>query len=303
MQLPRFLQSVIFLTASTVPSWSSFVGNTCSSSSFPVLLLRKSSTSATAAAAAYSSFLTTTATKSRTTTSSASFGTLANSSLKHLQPARFSTFPSSTTSTTTARSLSSPNTHSNDNNTIMNGDDDTQQEPQEDHLIFGKFKISTSQIFYKSPSDLTAAIVNLRPIVPGHVLVIPKRIVEKLSDLTNEEYDDLWRSVRVVQNVLEMHYNAGGFNVSVQDGKVAGQSVPHVHVHILPRKKGDFERNDDVYDKLEEWAPTLELSQDKKKNQVELDVPEDEDRKDRTLEMMKNESLLYRALLGTEANI
>jgi bis(5'-adenosyl)-triphosphatase len=196
----------------------------------------------------------------------------------------------------TVRSSSSLPNNYNDNNESIDGE--TQQD-----LIFGKFKILPSQIFYKSPTDLTAAIVNLRPIVPGHVLVIPKRIVAKLSDLTNEEYDDLWRSVRLVQNVLEKHYNAGGFNVSVQDGKVAGQSVPHVHVHILPRQKGDFERNDDVYDKLEEWAPTLEMSVEKKKNQVELDVPEDEDRKDRTLEMMENESLLYRALLGTEANI
>ena len=112
-------------------------------------------------------------------------------------------------------------------------------------LLFGKFRISPSQIFYKSPSGLTAAIVNLRPIVPGHVLVIPTRVVRTLSQLTDEEYDDLWRSVRKIQNALEKHYNAGGFNVAVQDGRVAGQSVPHVHVHILPRKAGDFEQTDD----------------------------------------------------------
>jgi len=171
---------------------------------------------------------------------------------------------------------------------------------EEQHqLIFGKFIINKSQIFYESPSDLTVAIVNLRPIVPGHVLVIPKRIVPKLSQLTNEEYDDLWRSVRTVQNALEKCYSAGGFNVAVQDGKQAGQSVPHVHVHILPRQEGDFERNDDVYDKLEDWAPTSIMSQDKCNDKVKLGVPDDDDRKDRTMRMMEEESEeLKNALLG-----
>lgn len=170
-------------------------------------------------------------------------------------------------------------------------------------LLFGKFKISASQIFYNSPSGLTAAIVNLRPIVPGHVLVIPTRIVRTLSELTDEEYDDLWRSTRIVQNALEKHYNAGGFNVAVQDGRVAGQSVPHVHVHILPRVEGDLERNDDIYDHLEDWAPSDSISAEKQKNKVELEVPEDVDRQDRTMEMMEDESAIYKGLLGTEANI
>ena len=169
-----------------------------------------------------------------------------------------------------------------------------------DHLQFGKFRIFPSQVFYESPSDLTAAIVNLRPIVPGHVLVIPKRVCPKLSDLTNDEYDDLWRSVRTVQNALERHYNTGDFNVAVQDGKIAGQSVPHVHVHILPRQNGDFEQNDDIYDKLDDWAPTESMSAEKQIDKTALQI---EDRTDRTMKMMADESLLYRALLGTEANI
>lgn len=170
-------------------------------------------------------------------------------------------------------------------------------------LLFGKFRIHPSQIFYKSPTGLTHAIVNLRPIVPGHVLVISTRIVRTLSELTDEEYDDLWRSVRIVQNALEKHYDAGGFNVAVQDGRVAGQSVPHVHVHILPRTAGDFERNDDIYDSLEDWAPTSSMSDEKQKNKAPLNVLDDEDRQNRTMEMMETESLTYKALLGTEANI
>lgn len=163
---------------------------------------------------------------------------------------------------------------------------------EEQGMLFGKFKILPSQIFFRS--SLSAAIVNLRPIVPGHVLVIPKRVVPRLSDLNVMEYQDLWESVRFVQEVLDQHYSAGGFNVAVQDGKVSGQSVPHVHVHLLPRVQGDFERNDDIYDHLQEWAPTEQLQQ-QKKEQV-LDVPGDNQRYDRTLQQMEEESQTYRNL-------
>lgn len=159
-------------------------------------------------------------------------------------------------------------------------------------MLFGKFKIQPSQIFFRS--SLSAAIVNLRPIVPGHVLVIPKRVVPRLSDLKTIEYQDLWTSVRLVQEALEKHYSAGGFNVAVQDGKVSGQSVPHVHVHLLPRVECDFERNDDIYDHLQEWAPTDELQQQKK--QQVLEVPDDNQRYDRTLQQMEEESEKYRKL-------
>mmetsp|Transcript_12194 Transcript_12194/g.22857 ORF Transcript_12194/g.22857 Transcript_12194/m.22857 type:complete len:288 (+) Transcript_12194:1882-2745(+) len=287
MKLNRLVQTAVFLSATTTSSRCAYLGkNECSILKNTVIAFVFEAPAGTDKGNTASSALNSCCLQRRR-----------SNNLQH-HTTRNLIFSASYTATSTVRSLSSSPNNYNDNTNPMNRPDAPSQA-----LIFGKFKISPSQIFYKSPSDLTAAIVNLRPIVPGHVLVIPKRIVAKLSDLTNDEYDDLWRSVRIVQSVLEKHYNAGGFNVSVQDGRVAGQSVPHVHVHILPRQKGDFERNDDVYDKLEEWAPTIELSEDKKKDQVELDVPEDDDRKDRTMEMMENESMLYRALLGIEANI
>lgn len=177
--------------------------------------------------------------------------------------------------------------------------------PEFKEMQFGKFKISSSQIFFHSESHLTAAIVNLRPIVSGHVLVVPTRIVPHLSQLTNDEHDDLWRSVRMVQSMLETKYdmnvntNSGGFNVAVQDGKVAGQSVPHVHVHILPRSPGDFEQNDDVYDELEAWAPTKAMSIQKLEDlkEASASLPEDEDRNNRTMQMMEDEAMAYRSLM------
>lgn len=107
-----------------------------------------------------------------------------------------------------------------------------------------------------------------------------------------DEHDDLWRSVRSVQSALKRQYNCDAFNVAVQDGVGAGQSVPHVHVHILPRYRGDWERNDDIYDQLESWAPRDEMSVNKPK----IVVPVDSERRDRTVDEMAEEALLYRSL-------
>ena len=164
----------------------------------------------------------------------------------------------------------------------------------ETQQLFGRFKISSDQIFHKTSHSF--ALVNLRPLVPGHVLICSTRVTPLLSDLEEDEYDDLWRTVRVVQRALKQQYNCDAFNVAVQDGTGAGQSVPHVHVHILPRYRGDLERNDDIYDKLESWAPRDEMSKEKPK----LDVPEDSERRDRTVEEMAEESAIYRSLIDDE---
>ena len=93
--------------------------------------------------------------------------------------------------------------------------------------MFGKFVIPAASVFYRS--DLSYAFVNLRPIVPGHVLVIPKEEhVATLAELSPAAYTDLWHTVRAVQAILGAHYHAAAFNVAVQDGRAAGQSVPHV---------------------------------------------------------------------------
>eukprot|EP00980_Cylindrotheca_fusiformis_P012277 scaffold3001_cov122-Cylindrotheca_fusiformis.AAC.2 len=167
-------------------------------------------------------------------------------------------------------------------------------------MRFGKFKIPSNHIFHRTAKS--AAFVNLRPIVPGHVLVMPERIVARMEELSQEEYVDMWTTVRTVQKVLKQHYaGTTAFNVAVQDGPAAGQSVPHVHVHILPRQGGDLERNDDIYEELEAWAPREDMIKPK----TSMDVPDDEDRVDRTSETMAEEAALYKEVftkLGFDEN-
>ena len=98
---------------------------------------------------------------------------------------------------------------------------------------FGKFVLDPRQVFFAT--KLTMAIVNLKPLVPGHVLVVPRRVVQHLRDLTEDEALDLWQSLRHVHQLILDKNKKTSANIAVQDGKDAGQSVPHVHVHLLPR--------------------------------------------------------------------
>ncbi|CAN6468401.1 unnamed protein product [Victoria cruziana] len=118
-----------------------------------------------------------------------------------------------------------------------------------------------------------------------HVLVCPKRIVKRFADLTAEEVSDIWLTAHKVAGKLEHHYKGTSLTFTIQDGPEAGQSVPHVHVHILPRKKGDFENNDEIYDAIDEKEREL-----KKK----LDL--DKNRRDRSFEERTEEADELRAL-------
>ncbi len=161
-------------------------------------------------------------------------------------------------------------------------------------FAFGPHVLHASQRFLET--QFSMAFVNLKPLVPGHVLVSPQRVAPRLSDLTDEEYSDLWEVVRSVSRVVEREYRAQGLNIAVQDGRAAGQSVPHVHVHILPRSSEDYENNDDVYQDIEAWDwrnHTVETPDSRKQN---LKVPDDAARVPRTLEAMASEAAVLARL-------
>jgi len=116
-------------------------------------------------------------------------------------------------------------------------------------VVFGQYLVNASQVFYKS--KLCLALVNLKPVVKGHVLVIPKRKVQFFKDLSTDEITDVFYSAQKISNVLQREFKSPALTLAVQDGKDAGQTVEHLHVHLLPRHKGDFPKNDDVYSEIE----------------------------------------------------
>ena len=86
------------------------------------------------------------------------------------------------------------------------------------------------------------------------MLVSPRRRVDRLAELTHDEVADLFLTVQRVGRTVERVFRASALNVAVQDGADAGQSVPHLHAHIIPRARADMEAHggsDRVYDWLE----------------------------------------------------
>ena len=80
------------------------------------------------------------------------------------------------------------------------------------------------------------ALLDIRPVQPGHTLVVPKREVSYLFDLSQEEYESLWRAVRTVEAKLRESLDCERVIISV-----VGWEVPHVHVHLIPTNGiGDF---------------------------------------------------------------
>jgi len=78
------------------------------------------------------------------------------------------------------------------------------------------------------------------PVTKNHALIIPKRHVESYFDLTPEEYIDCIVLIKTSKKTLcELDKTISGFNIGVNDGADAGQTISHCHIHLIPRRKGD----------------------------------------------------------------
>jgi diadenosine tetraphosphate (Ap4A) HIT family hydrolase len=83
------------------------------------------------------------------------------------------------------------------------------------------------------------AFLSKMPIVPGHTLICPKRHVSKIDDLTADELHVILLLQKELKRAMIKAFGAEGFNYAWNEGKIAGQSVNHLHLHMLPRKKSD----------------------------------------------------------------
>jgi len=78
-------------------------------------------------------------------------------------------------------------------------------------------------------------------VSPGHTLVIPKRHVESFFDLTQDEVAACIKLINEEKRRIDVELNPDGYNIGVNVGLAAGQSIFHVHIHVIPRYKGDVE--------------------------------------------------------------
>jgi diadenosine tetraphosphate (Ap4A) HIT family hydrolase len=88
-------------------------------------------------------------------------------------------------------------------------------------------------------NDLVFAFPTNIPITPGHTLICPVRCVSAFEDMTNDEKEGMFELTRKVKTALRKSFGAVGFHHAWNEGSVAGQSVPHFHLHIVPRSDGD----------------------------------------------------------------
>ncbi|MDK9704489.1 MAG: HIT family protein [Sulfuritalea sp.] len=77
------------------------------------------------------------------------------------------------------------------------------------------------------------------PVSPGHTLVIPRRHVGSFFDLTPEERDAIMALLDAAKEGVDAEFKPNGYNIGINDGAAAGQTVPHLHIHLIPRYTGD----------------------------------------------------------------
>jgi diadenosine tetraphosphate (Ap4A) HIT family hydrolase len=91
-------------------------------------------------------------------------------------------------------------------------------------------------------NETVFAIADKYPATPGHLLIIPRRHTPDYFTMTSQERKDAEELIRVLRNkAMEDDPSILGFNVGVNCGEVAGQTIMHAHIHLIPRRQGDTE--------------------------------------------------------------
>lgn len=79
------------------------------------------------------------------------------------------------------------------------------------------------------------------PISPGHTLIIPKRHIGSWFEISKDEQLGLLELLERAKTILQIEFNPDGYNIGINDGPAAGQTVPHLHMHLIPRYKDDLD--------------------------------------------------------------
>ena len=101
-------------------------------------------------------------------------------------------------------------------------------------------ELSDQETFVIERRALTMLLLNAYPYNSGHLLIVPRRSVKTLTELSSEEHESLWKMVTDATKVLQEVFSPDGINIGLNQGESAGAGVPnHLHVHVVPRWSGD----------------------------------------------------------------
>ncbi|HBG05151.1 MAG: HIT family hydrolase [Geobacteraceae bacterium GWC2_58_44] len=90
-------------------------------------------------------------------------------------------------------------------------------------------------------NDHALAFFDGFPVTPGHTLIVPRRHISSFFEVTKEEQAALFDLVAQMRELLLAERSPDGFNIGINDGPAAGQTVMHLHIHLIPRYAGDTE--------------------------------------------------------------
>jgi diadenosine tetraphosphate (Ap4A) HIT family hydrolase len=96
-----------------------------------------------------------------------------------------------------------------------------------------------NQQLWINENESAFALRDQYPVSRGHSLIVPKRTVSSLFELTEKEIADCWRLLQAEKEKLQREFSPDGFNVGVNIGAAAGQTIFHAHIHLIPRYQGD----------------------------------------------------------------
>lgn len=94
---------------------------------------------------------------------------------------------------------------------------------------------------YIAENRYAFAILDKYPVNEGHVLIIPKRHFQSFFEATEAEVKAIYSLIHEVREMLNIQYEPSGYNIGVNEGRDAGQTIMHLHIHMIPRYNGDVE--------------------------------------------------------------
>lgn len=102
-------------------------------------------------------------------------------------------------------------------------------------------RISNKEIpgYFLYEDDLCFAILDISQVTKGHTLIIPKEPYPTFKDVPNELYSHLMMVAKLVANKIDKVYKPSGYNLINNNGEIAGQTIFHFHLHLIPRYKKD----------------------------------------------------------------
>ena len=108
-----------------------------------------------------------------------------------------------------------------------------------DNCLFCKIikKETSAEIIYED--SVSIVVLDVHPRSSGHAMVLPKSHAENILDLADEEIGGVFKAVKKVTMILSESLKPDGFTIGINHGKVSGQAIDHLHIHIMPRWCGD----------------------------------------------------------------